>query len=141
MSKLEEQVNQLQRAVLRIGEVLELVEERELYEIVRDSAIKRFEMAFDLAWKTIKTYLKEKEGLSCNSPRSCLKEAFTQGLIEHDEGWLTLIDLRNEAVHTYNEDFAEKVYDQLPEALRLLKGLLKNINQDQDQDQGRCFLV
>lgn len=40
------------RAIVKVEEVLKL----EKTEIVRDSSIKRFELCFDLAWKSIKIY-------------------------------------------------------------------------------------
>jgi len=52
--------------------------------IVRDSAIKRFELCFDLAWKCMQIYAR-KEGIECRSPRGCLKTAFQLGLLEYDE--------------------------------------------------------
>ena len=77
-------------------------------DIVRDSAVKRFELPFDLSWKTVKAYL-ESEGIPCYSPKSCFREAFRQGMISHDNFWIQLVDMRNEATHTYNEDVAEKI--------------------------------
>ena len=49
-----------EKAVKRLEEVLELKKT----EVVRDSAIKRFELCFDLAWKTIKEYAR-KYGMAC----------------------------------------------------------------------------
>jgi len=91
-------------------------------EIVRDCAIKRFELCFDLAWKCIKSYARE-EGIECNSPRSCLKVAFQLNLISHDENWLKMLDDRNLTVHIYKEKYAEQVYSQLS----LYAGLLKEL--------------
>jgi hypothetical protein len=50
-------------------------------EFMRDAAIKRFEMVFDLAWKVLKASL-ELQGLRCASPLGCLREAFRLGLAE-----------------------------------------------------------
>lgn len=88
----------------------------------RDSAIKRFELTFELSWKALKEYLAYK-GIVCRSPRDCLQEAFKVGLISDNPLWLQMIDDRNEAVHTYNERFAEKIYGRLPGYLDLFKEL------------------
>ena len=95
-------------------------------DISRDSAIKRFELAFDLAWKCIKEFSKD-QGLECYSPRDCFKTAFELKLIDHDEKWLEMIQSRNESVHLYNEKGAENLFSKLPEFLNLLKGLNKNL--------------
>ena len=56
------------KAINKLEDVLSL----EKTEIIRDSAIKRFEICFDLAWKSIKLYARN-EGIECNSPRKCFK--------------------------------------------------------------------
>lgn len=48
MSKFED----FDKAIRKLGGVLEV----EKTEMTRDSAIKRFELCFDLAWKTIKDW-------------------------------------------------------------------------------------
>ncbi len=106
------------KTIARLEEAISL----EKTEIVRDSAIKRFELCFDLAWKCIKSYAR-KEGIECNSPRSCLKIAFQLNLIPHDENWLKMLDDRNLTVHIYQEKYAEEVYSRLS----LHAGLLKEL--------------
>ncbi|OGD83853.1 nucleotidyltransferase [Candidatus Collierbacteria bacterium RIFOXYD1_FULL_40_9] len=125
MLKLEEQINQLAKAVSRLGESLALPKT----DIVRDSAIQRFEFCLDLSWKTLKTYLEENKGIIVKSPKETFRIAYQQGVIEYDTKWLSLVDLRNETVHTYNEAFAEEVYNQLSPALDLLKTLSSKLNQ------------
>lgn len=65
--KLEKLTKDLEKILLKLEEVLSL----EKSEINRDSAIKRFEIAFDIAWKALKTYLEEKYGIICKSPKGC----------------------------------------------------------------------
>jgi nucleotidyltransferase substrate binding protein (TIGR01987 family) len=124
MTKLDALKNQYQKAVKRLDEILK----EEKSDIVRDSAIKRFEFTFDLSWKLLKTYLEEEKGVSCQSPKECFREAFRQGLIDYDEFWLKITDLRNQAVHTYGEKFAESLYRELPEILKYFQLLLKKIS-------------
>ena len=88
----------------------------------RDSAIKRFEMTVELAWKTTQRRV-AKEGVVCRSPRGCLEEAFKLGLIEDDPVWLDMLETRNLTVHTYDEQFAEHVYTRLPGYLKALQAL------------------
>ena len=106
------------KTIARLEEAMSL----EKTGIVRDSAIKRFELCFDLAWKCIKFYAR-KEGIECNSPRSCLKVAFQLNLISYDENWLKMLDDRNLTVHIYKEKYAEEVYSRLS----LYAGLLKEL--------------
>ena len=110
------------KAVKRLEEVLELKKTG----VVRDSAIKRFELCFDLAWKSIKNYSKI-HGIECYSPRECFKVAFQLKLIEHDEGWLLMIDDRNLTAHLYKESEAEKIYEKLPKYLEMFKNLFAKL--------------
>ncbi|OWK26961.1 MAG: hypothetical protein US76_01905 [Parcubacteria group bacterium GW2011_GWA2_38_13b] len=96
-------------------------------EVVRDSAIKRFELCFDLCWKSIKAYAK-KEGVECQSPRSCFKTAFQLNVINHDVLWLQMIDDRNKSVHLYKEESAEEIYLHLAEYKNLFKKLLEKLS-------------
>lgn len=49
--------------------------------------------------------------------------------LENDPFWLELVDLRNETVHTYKEEVAERVYGSLPRAVGYFETLLKKISQ------------
>lgn len=80
----------------------------------RDSAIKRFELTFELAWKTLKMHVGA-QGIVCRSPRECLKEAFTLGIVRDNPLWVQMIQDRNASVHTYNEKLAEEIYGRLPD--------------------------
>lgn len=84
---------------------------------VRDAAIKRFELVFDLAWKTTKALLEENHNITCASPRMCFREAFKVGLLPYDEQWIALTSERNYTVHVYKEARAEQIYAKLPAAL------------------------
>lgn len=121
MSKLEAIINQFESALNRLNEVLREPKN----SIVRDSAIQRFEFSIDLAWKSTKAFLEEKKGITCNSPKDCFREAYHQGLIEYDDAWIRYVDMRNETVHTYKEEIADKIYFELSAVLKHLEGLLK----------------
>lgn len=97
-------------------------------EISRDSAIKRFELCFDLAWKTIKEYTKTK-GVECYSPVDCFKSAFQLKLIEHNEKWLEMVKDRNFSAHVYKKERAEELYSRLPDYLKMFKKLSSKFNE------------
>lgn len=119
MTKLKALKKQYQQALKKLEQALDYEEK----EIIRDSAIKRFEFTFDLAWKTIKAHLEQQEGIQCSSPKKCFRQAYQVGLLDYDEVWLAMTDLRNEAVHTYSDEFAKKLYRKLPELLEYFKRL------------------
>lgn len=121
MTKFETTIKQFEKAVGRLKEVLDVPET----DIVRDSAIQRFEFSLDISWKMLKAFLEEEKGIICVSPKECFREAYRQGLIDYDEDWISFVDMRNETVHTYDEDIAERIYSQLPDTLSHFEELLK----------------
>lgn len=125
MSKLEAIISQLEKALQRLDEVLK----KPKNAIIRDSAIQRFEFSLDLAWKSTKAYLEEQKGIVCASPKDCFREAYKQGLIEYDNDWIKYVDMRNETAHTYQEEIAERIYFELPAALKRFEGLLKTLKK------------
>jgi len=126
MTKLQALQEQYSKAVGRLSEIL--LEKKS--DIIRDSAIKRFEMAFDLSWKLTKTYLEERKGLVVRSPKECFREAYQTGLIDYDDFWMQMTDWRNESAHTYNEKFSNMLYAQLPEVLKRFQLLQQHIQKD-----------
>jgi len=117
MTKFESLLEDFERILTKLDEVLKL----EKTEIIRDSAIQRFEIAVDLAWKTLKTYLEEYKGIICRSLKGCFREAFSQGIIDYDDYWTKIVDLRNQSAHLYSETMANKIYEELPKVLEYLK--------------------
>ena len=101
---------------------LESVLKEECTVTTRDSAIKRFEMTVELAWKTLQKALAE-ERIVCRSPRGCFEEAFKLGLVQDDPIWLDMLDTRNLTVHTYDEKYAKTVYKKLPKYGKALRKL------------------
>ena len=124
MTKYEALARQLHEATQRLEEALR----EPKTELIRDAAIKRFELAFDVSWKTIKAHLEE-EGLLCASPLACFREAFRQGLLDRHDTWAELVQTRNKTVHTYDERLAEEVYAALPQALGAFQGLLQALEK------------
>lgn len=74
-----------------------------------DATIQRFEFCFELAWKLMKAVL-EYDGIEVNSPRSCIRESWKQGLIPDAQEWLEMMEKRNLSSHTYNENAAREIY-------------------------------
>jgi len=88
-----------------------------------DGALKRFELAYELAWKLLKEYLSFL-GITCASARLCFKYAYQNGLIEDEIIWLEMIDVRNALVHEYFAHVRDRFAVQMLALLeRVEKGL------------------
>ncbi len=125
MTKFEAMFQEFREAFEEFEKVLGL----EKNDVVRDSAIKRFELTFELAWKTAKAFLEEYHNVRCASPQTCFRELYGQGVVEYDETWIEMAKWRNAAVHTYKEELAEKLYAELPKALKKFQELEKAIRE------------
>ena len=66
MSKLEATIEEFKEALEELEEVLGM----EKNDVVRDSAIKRFELTFELSWKAAKAFLEERRNVRCASPQT-----------------------------------------------------------------------
>lgn len=93
-------------------------------ELARDAGTQRFEFTIELAWKVIQKRLREEE-ITCKSPKQCLKEAFSFGLIKDDPLWLQMLEDRNLTVHTYKQELAKEIFERLPNYVPLFEGLLQ----------------
>ena len=106
----------------RWGEVLDQPKD----DIVRDSAILRFELTFEVAWKLVQLLVRE-QGYEVNSPRQAFQRAFTMGWITDEEIWADIVKARNTAVHVYRQEYAQALYHKLGkfyEAFQELQGAL-----------------
>ena len=125
MTKLEAVTGQLSQAVSRLKEALD----QPYSDFIRDASIQRFEFTVDLAWKSLKTYLEEEKGIICHSPKDCVRSAFQNGLIDYDEKWLGIIDMRNQTAHIYKQELAEEIFSKLKPTLPLFESLLDKLQR------------
>lgn len=87
-------------------------------DLDRDGVIQRFEFVIELSWKVLQKVLLERK-ITAYSPRNTYREAFKEGLIEDPEKWLEYWDVRNLTVHTYREQLAQEIFEQIPQFLEL----------------------
>ncbi len=92
------------KAVVLLRDALEVENPSELE---RAGIIQFYEVAFELAWKTLKDYLEE-TGITATSPRDTIKQSFQAGYITGGETWIQMLETRNELAHTYDEETAQK---------------------------------
>lgn len=105
------------RALILLRQAVELVAEHradldpDLFTILREGAIQRFEYTFELAWKTLKDYLTFcKVPLDRLTPGDVIKTAFAAGYLQHGQDWMDALDARNEMSHVYRQQSFERVF-------------------------------
>jgi nucleotidyltransferase substrate binding protein (TIGR01987 family) len=115
---------------------LKAITEEPYSVIVRDAAIQRFEYTSETFWKVVKGYLDVQEGVICNSPKSCFKEAFKVGLLSEEETVkiLEMVDDRNLTSHTYHEEIAEEIYRQIRDYWKLMDEVCRRVVEKIESD-------
>ena len=78
--------------------------------IIREGFIQRFEIAFDLAWKTMNDYLRFLGHDVQPLPRPVIKEAFAVGIIINGEAFIDMLEARNEISHRYDEESFNRIF-------------------------------
>ena len=81
--------------------------------IIREGFIQRFEVTFDLAWKTLNDYLRFLGHDVQPSPRPVIKEAFAAKVIVSGEVFIDMLESRNEISHKYDEDTINNIFKQI----------------------------
>ena len=106
-----------------------IIESKDSYEILRDSAIQRFEYCVDTLCKYLRAYLIFHSGIDQSHPKPMLRECFKAKLIDQKETEVALgmIDDRNMTSHAYHEKAAEKIFKKIPGYLKFMKKLANNI--------------
>jgi nucleotidyltransferase substrate binding protein (TIGR01987 family) len=102
--------NELKKAYLRL---LSAIKEAKT-DLEIDGVIQRFEFTFELTWKFLKEYLYD-QGVICNSPKSCLKEAYKLNLIDNEEIWLNMLKDRNLSTHIYDFETSRDIFKKIKE--------------------------
>ncbi|SHG55413.1 nucleotidyltransferase substrate binding protein, HI0074 family [Salegentibacter echinorum] len=97
------------KALQQLENAVELAKKRKLSELEMQGLIQSFEYTHELAWKTIKDFLKEKGNFDIYGSRDATRQAFGYGLIKNGETWINMILSRNKTSHTYNEETAKDI--------------------------------
>jgi nucleotidyltransferase substrate binding protein (TIGR01987 family) len=92
-----------------ISNLVEAVNKKNLSDLEKAGVIKFYEFTFELAWKTVKDYLEEKD-VTVKFPRDTIKEGFLYEIINDGDIWLDMLEKRNLMSHTYSKANAELAY-------------------------------
>lgn len=88
----------------------------EPYTIVEQTGIVGlFEICFEQSWKVMKALLEEHGRTEdrIGSPKAIIKIAYQCGMVSNCEGWLNLLEARNILAHTYSDEQALNVIENL----------------------------
>lgn len=104
----KQRLQNFDRAVVLLREPLERGVAT-LSALEKEGTIQRFELALELAWKTLKDYLEyEGQVIEPITPRTVIKEAFAARILGDGQVWIDMLDHRNLLSHTYDSATFEK---------------------------------
>lgn len=130
---MEDKIKQLEKAIDNLKIIIEAYNNEDegiVKDGLRDSIIQRFEFCTELSWKLMKKYLDENLTIELYSPKSIVKEAYKQRLIEDGEIWLDVLEDRNLTSHIYDENTANKIRDNIiNNYVDIFEKLLKRIKE------------
>lgn len=101
----EKAFNQLNTAVAQL---------ETLSDLEKEGMIQRFEYTFELAWKTLKDYLDQKN-VEAKFPREVIKQAFKYEIIDDGSLWIEMLEQRNLMAHTYEEQIFQNTVNKISE--------------------------
>lgn len=105
--------NNYKKALARLSSAVELNEERPLSDLEEQGLIQGFEFTFDMGWKTLRDYVVEQgyEG-EREKPIPVIIEAATKGIV-NEKSWRLMYQSRNKTSHTYDEETANEVAENI----------------------------
>ena len=124
--------DELKYSLDKLGNAIQRLEEgvkKSKDQLDRDGVIQRFELTFELLWKTLRLFLLE-EGIITKSPKDSLKEGFKFGLIKNEETFLDMLEDRNQTSHIYSEEVSIEIFNRIKtDYLKPLKTILNEIKR------------
>ncbi len=82
-------------------------------DLEKQGFIQGFEFTFELAWNVMKDYLEEQGIFDIVGSKAAVKNAFQNGLIDDGQIWMDMIESRNISSHSYDEETANKIIEQI----------------------------
>ncbi len=105
----EQRFANYKKALAKLSEVVETTDISALSELETEGLIQRFEYTYELAWKTLQDFLRNKGYLDIAGPNPVLTQAFQDGYIVDGDGWRQMKKSRELTAHTYNSDMAAAI--------------------------------
>jgi nucleotidyltransferase substrate binding protein (TIGR01987 family) len=103
------------KAFQTLVDAVELSRTRQLSKLEQQGLIQSFEFTHELAWNVLKDYLHDKGIAGLIGSKDATRAAFKNGLIEHGEDWMNMIEARNQTTHAYSPEIAQAVADDILE--------------------------
>ncbi|MEI6094039.1 MAG: nucleotidyltransferase substrate binding protein [Gammaproteobacteria bacterium] len=117
------------KALGQLNDAVELSQQRKLSYLEKQGLIQAFEFTHELAWNTLKDYFTYQGNTAITGSSDATREAFKFNLIQDGEGWMEMIQSRNQTSLTYNLQIANEIESKICQQYCLLfNELLKKLS-------------
>ena len=134
LDSLTKSIDALERSV-KIATSLDTSDD-DLWETVRAGVIQHFEVAYEQCWNMMKRWLEANIGKTYVNNTTTRRELFRLAagsqLITDVERWMDYHTERNQTSHTYNEDAAQRVFQEATEFAHDARQLLRTLEAHND---------
>lgn len=118
------------KAILELESAIQLSKVRPLSKLEKQGLIQCFEYTYELAWNTIKDFLKDQGEIEIFGAKDTFQEAFRLGIITSGELWMQMIKSRNMTSHVYDEKIADEILKAVIESYsHLFQNLFQTFNR------------
>lgn len=124
--KLQTLIGQLAQITAQLREVLGM----EPSQVVMDSAILRFELAYEVLWKAMQAHATW-QGKIVQSPRESFKHGHRCGFIQDWEIAEDIIRDRNLLTPSYDLEAARRVHARLADYLAFIQSILDSLQKEE----------
>ena len=97
------------KALAQLAAAVNLAEDRALSELEQQGLVKAFEFTFELSWNVMKDFLSMKGITGIIGSKDSVRQTFAEGLIPDGQVWMNMIEDRNAAAHTYDENTKDDI--------------------------------
>jgi len=105
--------NNFKKALANLTEAVELSKTKPLSKLEKQGLIQAFEITYELSWNTIKDFYLSQGEANIQGSRDAFRLAFNRGLIEDGELFMKTIKSRQLTSHSYNEETADIIFDDI----------------------------
>lgn len=109
----EQRFSNFKKALSKLTEVVKTKTLESLSELEQEGLIQRFEYTHELAWNVMKDYFEYQGNSTITGSRDAIREAFNKKLITNGEMWMETVKSRNKTSHTYNQEIAENIANDI----------------------------
>ena len=98
------------KALQQLGK---FIQKGEINELEQQGLVQVFEYTHESAWNVLRDYLIDQGHQNIHGSRDATREAFKLELLQDGDSWMDMIRDRNRSSHTYNQETADSITNNI----------------------------